>query len=118
MASEKKSGSEPAKVNVREASGGEKPMRRTFPGPRNTEAKLRIAMERGAYAELIVHAKASLEAEVCGVLVGQLCEDDEGLFVHVEAIIRGTAASEGGTHVTFTQQTWNAIHKTLEHDYP
>jgi proteasome lid subunit RPN8/RPN11 len=36
----------------------------------------------------------------------------------VEAVIRGTAASEGGTHVTFTQETWNVIHRTLEHDYP
>lgn len=118
MASEKKSGAEPASANIRDAAGGEKPVRRTFPGPRNAAAKLRVAIERSAYAELIAHAKVSLEAEVCGVLAGQLCEDDEGLFVNVEAIIRGTAASEAGTHVTFTQNTWNAIHKTLEQDYP
>ena len=118
MASDKKSVPEPAKVNVRDASGGEKAVRRTFPGPRDANAKLRVAMERGAYAELIAHAKASLEAEVCGVLAGNLCEDDEGLFINVEAIIRGTAATEGGTHVTFTQATWNAIHKTLERGYP
>lgn len=103
---------------MHDATSGEKPVHRTFPGPRNAEARLRVAMERGAYAELIAHAKASLEAEVCGVLAGHLCEDDEGRFVSVEAIIRGTAASEGGTHVTFTQNTWNAIHKTLENDYP
>lgn len=118
MASEKKSGSEPAKVNVSDAATGEKPVRRTFPGPRNADAMLRVAIERSAYAELIAHAKASLEAEVCGVLAGNVCEDDEGLFVSVKAVIRGTAASEGGTHVTFTQATWNAIHKTLERDHP
>ena len=119
MASKKKSDSEPAQsINVREVSGGEKPARRTFPGPRGANAKLRVAVERAAYAELIAHAKASLEAEVCGVLAGQVCADDEGLFVSVEAVIRGTAASEGGTHVTFTQDTWNAIHQTLERDHP
>lgn len=118
MASEKNSRSESAKVKFRDAPGGEKPVRRTFPGPRNAEARLRVAVERGAYAEFIAHAKASLDAEVCGVLAGQLCQDDEGLFVSIEAVIRGTAASEGGTHVTFTQNTWNAIHKTLELDYP
>lgn len=118
MASTKTSGSESSKITMREASAGNKPVRRTFPGPRNADAKLRVTMERGAYAELIAHAKASLEAEVCGVLAGNVCEDDEGLFVSVEAVIRGTAASEGDTHVTFTQDTWNAIHKTLEHDLP
>ena len=118
MASKNKPASESATVNVREVSGHDKPVRRTFPGPRNAEAKLRVAIERAAYAELIAHAKASLEVEVCGVLAGNVCEDDEGLFVSVETVIRGTAANEGGTHVTFTQDTWNAIHKTLERDHP
>lgn len=106
------------RINVREPAGGDKPVSRTFPGPRHAGAKLRVAVERSAYADLIAHARESLEAEVCGVLAGQVCEDDEGVFVHVEAIIRGTAASQGSTHVTFTQATWNAIHKQLEHDHP
>jgi proteasome lid subunit RPN8/RPN11 len=107
-----------ARVNVHESAGGDKPVWRTFPGPRNAGPKLRVAMERSAYADLIAHARESLEAEVCGVLAGQVCEDDEGVFVHVEAMIRGTAASQGTTHVTFTQATWNAIHQQLERDYP
>lgn len=106
-----------APVSLR-AAAGEKPMRRTFPGPRGADAALRVAVERAAHAEFIAHAKSSLDMEVCGVLAGQVCEDDEGVFVHVEAVIRGTAAGEGSTHVTFTQATWNAIHKTLEHDHP
>src|SRR5579859_7376112 len=118
MASDKKSGSGSAKVNVRDVSNGAMTVRRTFPGPRNAGSKLRVAMERSAYADLIAHAKSSLEAEVCGVLAGHFCEDDEGPFVSVEAIIVGTAAAEGGTHVTFTQDTWNAIHKTLELNHP
>jgi proteasome lid subunit RPN8/RPN11 len=119
MASEKKSNPESEKsVSVRETSGAEKPVRRTFPGPRNADANLRIAVERSAYAELVAHAKSSLKAEVCGVLAGHVCEDDEGLFVGVEAVIPGAAAGEGSAHVTFTQGTWNAIHTTLERDHP
>jgi len=95
-----------------------KPVRREFPGPRNSDIALRVAVERRAYADLIAHAKESLEAEVCGVLVGQTCEDEEGVFVHVSAVIRGEAASEASTHVTFTQTTWNTIHQTLDRDYP
>ncbi len=119
MAPEKKSNSATEKpVNIREMSGAEKPVRRTFPGPRNANARLRVAVERSAYAELVAHAKSSLKAEVCGVLAGQVCEDDEGCFVGVEAMIPGTAAGEGSAHVTFTQETWNAIHASLEREHP
>src|SRR4051794_991725 len=90
-ASAPSSGASP-KLTIQEKSSSEKLMRRTFPGPRQADVLLRVALERSAYAELIAHAKESLEVEVCGVLVGQVCEDDAGRFVHVEAVIRGTAA--------------------------
>ena len=107
-----------ANVAVRESARGEKRISRKFPGPGNANVALRVAVNRAPYADLIAHAKELLEVEVCGVLVGQVCEDDEGVFVHIEAIVRGTAAAQASTHVTFTQATWNAIHQTLERDYP
>lgn len=106
------------KIAITETSTSDKPLRRSFPGPRADNVSLRVTVNRAPYAELIAHAKQSLDAEVCGVLVGNICEDDDGLFVHVQAIITGTAAKQGSTHVTFTQATWNAIHTTLERDYP
>ena len=105
-------------ISVREVARAEQPVRRAFPGPRGAQSPLRVALDRSAYAELIAHAKESLSAEICGVLAGHACEDDEGVFVQVEAAIRGTAASEGNTHVTFTQATWSAIHEALERDHP
>ena len=78
----------------------------------------RVACERGAYAEVIAHAKESLQSEICGALAGEVCEDEEGLFIEVKAAIRGAAAREGSTHVTFTQETWNAIHRKLEQNFP
>ena len=85
--------------------------RKPFPGPAGAAEILRIALTREAYADLTAHAKESLHAEICGVLVGDLCEDGNGPFVSVEAIIRGGAAREESTHVTFTQETWVQIHK-------
>ena len=93
-------------------------VRRVFPGPRGASALLRVAVDRAAYAELIAHAKESLEKEICGVLAGTVCEDDEGVFVQVGAVVRGAAAAHGSTHVTFTQETWNHIHQTLDRDFP
>lgn len=102
---------------VRAGNDAGKPVRRSFPGPRNAAATLRVAIDRAPYADLIAHAKESLDAEVCGVLVGQFCADESGRFVQVEAIIRGSAATQASTHVTFTQATWDAIHQELERDH-
>ncbi|WP_395741995.1 Mov34/MPN/PAD-1 family protein [Prosthecobacter sp.] len=105
-------------VNVTPTTSVSKPVRKSFPGPRGASAPLRVGVDREAQAEIVAHAKESLRAEVCGVMVGEVGQDDEGLFVHVQAVIRGTAASGGSTHVTFTQETWTLIHTALERDYP
>ncbi len=91
---------------------------RIFPGPASASAPLRVSLSRQAWADLIAHGKESLSAEVCGVLVGDVCEDDHGVFIDVYATIRGTAAREARAHVTFTHETWNQIHTALDRDYP
>jgi proteasome lid subunit RPN8/RPN11 len=107
----------PVKVAA-SSSSTHKPVRKPFPGPRGAQASLRVGVDRQAHADLIAHAKESLHAEVCGVLVGEDGVDDEGPFIHVQAVIRGAQASGGSTHVTFTHETWEAIHKTMESDHP
>lgn len=93
-------------------------VRRVFPGPRGVDLPLRVAFERRAYADIVAHAKESLQAEICGVLVGSPCRDDEGDFVHVAAVVRGAHADEGSRHVTFTQETWNNIHAAMQRNHP
>lgn len=118
MKSPEPSNSDRDKVKTRPLPAADAPVRAEFPGPRGAAAKLRVAVSRSAYADLIAHAKESLEAEVCGVLVGQVCRDAGGPFVDVGDIIRGSAAAQGATHVTFTQATWDAIHQVLERVHP
>ncbi len=74
-------------------------------------------MTKEAAAEVTAHAKESLQDEICGVLVGELCEDEAGTWVLVKAAIRGTAAKQAGTHVTYTQETWNAIYEVKDQQY-
>lgn len=109
---------ETADVSAQKWMDEKRPVQRTFPGPAGQQVRLRIAMQRDAFADVTAHAKESLNAEICGVLAGEVCEDHEGVFVDVKAAVRGSAAREGGTHVTFTQETWNTIHKTMERRYP
>jgi proteasome lid subunit RPN8/RPN11 len=107
------------RIDVRVAPAREpgRVVRRTFRGPDDARAALRVHFSRRAYGELTAHAKESLDAEVCGVLVGEVCEDDQGLFVDVHAVVRGNAAREARAHVTFTHETWNQIHAAIDRDY-
>src|SRR5438046_2787949 len=78
----------------------------------------RVNFSRRAYADLSSHANESLDAEVCGVVGGEVRREDDAPAVEVRAVIRGAAAREARAHVTFTHETWNQIHATLDKDYP
>jgi proteasome lid subunit RPN8/RPN11 len=93
-------------------------VRRVFPGPDAGGTPLRVNFDRQAYADLTAHAKESVDAEVGGVLVGEICEDGDGVFVEVRAIIRALAAKEARAHITFTHETWTKIHAALDRDHP
>ncbi len=105
-------------LSTKEWTQMKKPARRAFPGPQAPDLRLRVTFERSAYAEVIAHAKESLDREICGALAGEVCEDESGVFVDVKAALRGSGARQGSTHVTFTQETWNLIHEQLEKEHP
>ena len=60
------------------------------------------------------HARSSMSAEVCGVLIGS----SDGRVTAVEAQIPGEGAAQGGAHVTFTQATWEHIYKIKDRQFP
>jgi proteasome lid subunit RPN8/RPN11 len=100
------------------ASEASRVARRLFPGSDSSSVPLRVNFSRQAYAELTAHARQSVDAEVGGVLVGEVCEDNDGLFLDVRAVIRAMAAREARAHVTFTHETWTGIHQALDKSYP
>ena len=60
------------------------------------------------------HARSSSKAEICGVLIGS----NGGGFTAIDASIPGANAVQGGTHVTFTQETWEHIYRVKDRDHP
>lgn len=60
------------------------------------------------------HARSESKTEVCGVLIG----DEENGKVRIDACISGVNAAQGGSHVTFTQDTWEHIYKIKDKEYP
>ena len=60
------------------------------------------------------HARSCSKTEVCGVLIAR---EIDGVMT-ITASIAGANASQGGTHVTFTQDTWEHIYKIKDREYP
>lgn len=60
------------------------------------------------------HARSQSKTEVCGVLIGQ----EYNGRLEINASIPGVNAAQAGTHVTFTQDTWEHIYKVKDRDYP
>jgi proteasome lid subunit RPN8/RPN11 len=73
-----------------------------------------VVMESEVARKIRQHARTSMKAEVCGVLIGNNLNDR----TVVEACIPGVNAAQGGAHVTFTQDTWEHIYKIKDREYP
>lgn len=73
-----------------------------------------VQMDSEVLRKIRQHARSSMRAEVCGILIGNA---KDGL-VTVEACIAGERAAQGGAHVTFTQETWAHIYKEKDREYP
>jgi proteasome lid subunit RPN8/RPN11 len=75
-------------------------------------------VRQSAIRNIEAHGKASMGAEVCGVLVGDIYRDASGPLLYIRAIIRGDPATGNVSQVTFTSQTWSHIHEQLEQNFP
>jgi proteasome lid subunit RPN8/RPN11 len=73
-----------------------------------------VVMEAEVARKIRQHARSSMKAEVCGVLIG----NTEHERMTVEACIAGINAAQGGAHVTFTQDTWAHIYQIKDKDFP
>lgn len=73
-----------------------------------------IQIESNVIAAIRQHARSRIKTEICGVLIGA----NQGGQVVVHASIPAVNASEAGTHVTFTQDSWEHIYKTKDKEYP
>ncbi len=60
------------------------------------------------------HARSHMKTEVCGVLIGEMKDN----AVQIDECIAGKDAAQAGTHVTFTQDTWEHIYKVKDAEFP
>jgi proteasome lid subunit RPN8/RPN11 len=77
-------------------------------------AQPRITIDGEVVRQIRQHARSNSKTEVCGVLIG----NESGGALSIAACIAGLNAAQAGTHVTFTQDTWEHIYKTKDAKYP
>ena len=77
-------------------------------------AQPRVSIGGEVLRQIRQHARSCSKTEVCGVLIGR----EDGKKLSVDASIAGLNAAQAGTHVTFTQDTWEHIYKIKDSQFP
>lgn len=91
------------------------PQKQPRPAPAPSASPgVRIQVSCQVLRDIRKYARSSMNAEICGVLLGTT---DDGTTV-VDASIQGEDARQGGSHVTFTQDTWTHIYRIKDSQYP
>jgi proteasome lid subunit RPN8/RPN11 len=80
--------------------------------------QFQVVFRQSALNQLYRHGNSTTDAEVCGVLVGNVYRDSTGPFLHVEAAIEGKDAASHAAQVKFTANTWTHIFEVTDRDYP
>ncbi len=82
------------------------------------EGELRVSIGQRAYDHIQKHAAEESEREICGVMLGDICKDEQGPFLHITEIIRGEHTAGQGAQVTITHETWSHFHKVKDSKFP
>jgi proteasome lid subunit RPN8/RPN11 len=90
-------------------------LRRAMPkGVAGRTAGFQVLFTSGVIDDIRAHGLSSPEAEVCGVLVGNVYCDNRGPWCRVVANIRGNGAAGRNAQVTFTGETWAHINHLMD----
>lgn len=94
-------------------------LEKEFPGsPAGSKHSFRVIARQSVLNDIHRHAHSRLDAEICGVLVGDVYRDGDGLFLHIEASIRGEHATSELAGVTFTAETWSYMQGIMDERHP
>ena len=113
MTSDSKPGG-PPKADYRRTGAGEA-KRAEFPV--RVAGEYRVHFSRDAYRRMKDHAATTDEVELCGVLVGRVCQDAQGFFLEIVGAIEGKGANNYGSQVTFTHETWSHINEIKDREF-
>lgn len=81
--------------------------------------ELKVQIDGKVYQDVIDHLSGNNKIELCGVLVGDVCKDEnERQVLILDGSIRGENAESGSAEVKFTHNTWEYIFNELDKNFP
>ncbi|MFT3788558.1 MAG: Mov34/MPN/PAD-1 family protein [Tepidisphaeraceae bacterium] len=81
------------------------------------ERGFEVVFLRKAWDTMHAHARSRTDVEVGGVLLGALHRDSSGPYLLIYAALPALAANQRSTSVSFTAESWNTIHETIDRDH-
>lgn len=103
-----------SRVDVRDLAG-QSLHREAFPTEPRSDYRLHFGP--AARQKMHDHAEADTSVEICGVLVGRFCEDENGPFAVVENAICCNSAASKFAEVTFTHESWAQINEEMDTEF-
>ena len=82
--------------------------------PVSAEEDFRLHLSPQVQQGIFQHAKQDTSIEICGVLVGVWCQDENGPYAVVEDYIRCENATSKFAEVTFTHESWAQINEEMD----
>ena len=98
-------------IDVRDLAGESLPEN---PFPVSGKSDFRLHFTPKVHQGISGHAKQDTSVEICGVLVGNWHQDEQGPFALVEDIVRCENAASKFAEVTFTHESWAQINEEMD----
>ena len=87
-------------------------------GRRPAASEVVVMMRQDALLQIDVHGRSDTSVELGGLLLGNVYQHEDRLFVEIGAAIEAKSDRNGPVHFTFTADAWAAAHKERETYYP
>ena len=82
--------------------------------PASSQSDFRVYFTTRAHEGILQHAHQDHSVEICGILVGEWRQDENGPFATVENFIRCDNATSKFAEVTFTHESWAKINEEMD----
>ena len=87
-------------------------------GRRPADAEVVVMMRQNALRQIDDHGRSNVSVELGGLLLGNVYQHEDRLYVDVEAALDAKSDKNGPVHFTFTADAWATAHKEREERYP
>ena len=87
-------------------------------GARPAENEVVVMVRQEALLQIDAHGRSDTSVELGGLLLGNVFQNEQRLYVDVAAAIVAKSDKNGPVHFTFTADAWADAHAEREADYP